>query len=367
MPQILINSRTSGKFTRETVAGREHIVVSMMPIRGDISMNNVFYPNNEVSSSFTQLDALPAPLGHPVINGVFTPAKHPVANNAFNVGGFLRNPRKKGKLVFTDLMLDVTVANQTDDGKALIKRIEDGEKIGVSTGLNIARVEVRNGKDDFGKPFTKMGHGFTFDHVAILMNEAAAGEHAGTELILNDANGNPTGEKITVCEMAANELSTSDMHEMLRALVSVDDHEVFTWVMDIFPESKSFIFTVEKGADRKTFKQSFAIDSNDEISLLDDLVEVEKIVEFIPKPSPSNQIQINEVITMDKAKLILAIIGNANNQFTGADQAKLEAMTELERIKEIAKFKFEGVISPVEGIPHHFELNGIKKLILCGY
>lgn len=330
MLRILVNTRTSGKFTKQTIAGREHMVVPMMPIRGDITMNSVFYPNDEVSKSFTQLDALPAPLGHPTINNVHVSAKHPVANNAFNVGGFLSNPRKKGKLVFANLMLDVAVANQTDDGKALIKRIEEGEKIGVSTGLNIANIETRTGKDDFGKEFTKIGHGFTFDHVAILMNEAAAGEHAGTELILNEETGE--NEEITVCTMQTNELSTSDMHEMLRDLVKTDGCETYAWVMDIFPDSKSFVFTIEKGNDRTTFKQSFAIDTTDEISLLDDRIEVEKKVEFVPVEN----IQANEVSIMDKDKLILAIIGNASNQFTAADKGRLDTMSELELVNALS-------------------------------
>ena len=330
MFKILINSRTSGKFTKQTIAGREHIVVPMMPIRGDISMNGVFYPNDEVSKSFNQLDTLPAPLGHPTLNNVHVSAKHPVANNAFNVGGYLANPRKKGKLVFVNLMLDVDVASRTDEGKELINRIEGGKKVGVSTGLNIANFENRSGKDDFGKPFTKVGGGFAFDHVAILMNEAAAGEHAGTELVLNEETGE--NDELPVCTMEVNELSTSDMHEMLADLVRVDGCTNHGWVRDIFPESKSFIFSIEEGSETHTFKQSFAIDSNDEISLLDDRVEVEKKVDYIPL----NPAQNNEVHDMDKSLLILSIIGNANNLFSVSDKASLEAMSEVELINAIS-------------------------------
>lgn len=352
MLKILINSRTSGKYTTENIAGREHIVVPMMPIRGDITMNDIFYPNAEVGKSFTQLDELPAPLGHPVINNVHVSAAHPVANNVFNVGGYLKNPRKKGKLVFTNLMLDTVVANQTEDGKNLIKRIKAGEKIGVSTGLNIANVETRNGKDDFGKEYSKIGYGFSFDHVAILMNEAAAGEHAGTELILNEG----TDKEITVCELQRNELSTSDLHEMLRDLVKVDGCDSYAWVMDLYPESKTFVFTVEqKGVDRKTFKQSYAIDTTDEVSLLDDRIEVEKKIEYIPSV---NQTKTNEVIKMDKDKLILAIIGNSANKFTASDSDmdKLNAMSEIDLVNALsAPVTKEQAIEILTNDGHDFE------------
>ena len=186
--KVLINSKTSGKFKREDIDGRSHIVTTMMPIRGDITMNGIFYPDKEVEASFMQLNMLPAPNGHPTVNGVNVPAFHPVANNKHNIGGFLRNPRKKGKRVFVDFLLDEEVANNSEAGKETIRRIEAGERIGVSTGLGIANVINKTGTDDFGKKYLREGKVFNFDHVATLLNETAAGEHAGTELILNEEN-----------------------------------------------------------------------------------------------------------------------------------------------------------------------------------
>jgi len=233
--KILINSRTSGKFKRETIDGRSHIVTMMMPIRGDITMNKIFYPDKEVANSFMQLNMLPAPNGHPEVNGVSVPAFHPVANNKHNIGGFLRNPRKKGKRVFVDFMLDEEIANNSEAGKETIRRIEAGERIGVSTGLGISQVINKSGTDDFGKKFTREGKGFVFDHVAMLLNEHAAGEHAGTELILNEED-----YEVLVhnAEWQTNELSTSDLHEGLRELIKPSADHSFSWIIDILPESK---------------------------------------------------------------------------------------------------------------------------------
>lgn len=192
--KILINSKTSGKFHRELIDGRSHVVTQMMPIRGDSAMNSINYPDKDVESSFMQLNMLPAPNGHPTVNGVSVPAFHPVANNKHNIGGFLRNPRKKGKRVFVDFMLDEEVANNSVAGKETLRRIEAGERIGVSTGLGIAQVINKTGTDDFGVKYTREGSCFHFDHVALLLNEKAAGEHAGTELILNELE-----EEVIVC------------------------------------------------------------------------------------------------------------------------------------------------------------------------
>lgn len=324
--KVLVNTRTSGKFKREQIDGRPHLVTTMMPIRGDITMNKKFYPDDQVTNSFMQLNMLPAPHGHPTVNGVSVPAFHPVANNKHNIGGFLRNPRKKGKRVFVDFMLDEEIANNSEEGKETIRRIEAGEKIGVSTGLTISMVINKQGKDDFGKEFNQEVSGYNFDHVAILLNEAAAGEHAGTELVLNEE-----GEQILVSnlDLQCNEISTSDMHESLNTLIrsGISDN-FFSWVIEIFPDSKTFVFSIEERNQKtKLFKQSFAIDQNDVFSLLGDRKEViENPEKFVDKPILNK----DEDQEMDKLSVILAIIGNSANTFGVSDKDKLMAMSDAD-------------------------------------
>jgi hypothetical protein len=322
--KILINSKTSGKFKREQIAGRSHLVTTIMPIRGDITMNNIFYSDKEVTNSFMQLNMLPAPNGHPEVNGVAVPAFHPVANNKHNIGGFLRNPRKKGKRVFADFLIDEEVANNSEAGKETIRRIEAGERIGVSTGLGIAQVINKTGTDDFGVKFTREGKGFNFDHVATLLNEEAAGAHAGTELVLNEAEAEVL---VHNAEWSLNELSTSDIHESIRDLIRVGIEGHFAWIQDIFPDSKTVVYSVEQpGAAKASFKQTYAVDQNDVVTLIDDKKEViENPERFIDKPTTTNHQEVDE---MDKLSIVLAIIGNSANKFTVADKDRLMAMSE---------------------------------------
>lgn len=319
--KIAINTRTSGKFKRETINGRSHIVTSMRPIRGDISMNGIFYPNAEVKKSFVQLHDLPAPNGHPKINGVHVSAFKPASMNAFNVGGWVRNPKMSGKEVTTDFVLDETVANLTDDGREIIRRIEAGEKIGVSTGLNISILTNESGKDELGEPYERVGSGFQFDHVAILLNEKAAGDHAGTEMILNTENPDEPIHVVNLIEQTVNEMSVDDLRDGLMNAIKSDRDGVFTWVIDIFPESKQFIFAVENDADKKLFKQSYAVGEED-VALTGSPVEVVLKKEFKPT------MQTNEDQEMNKELLILSIIANAHNAYTSADKERLEAMSE---------------------------------------
>jgi len=332
---ISINTRTTGKFKREMINNRSHLVTSMMPIRGDISMNGILYPNKEVKASFQQLHDLPAPNGHPIINGVHVSAFKPASMNAFNVGGFTRGPKMKGKEVFVDFVIDETVASNSDDGKEIIRRIEEGEQIGVSTGLNINQIEMKNGKDDFGMPFNKVGSGFNFDHVAILLNEKAAGAHAGTELVLNTAN---KDEPIHIVNLLMNDpgqleielntehsLSASDIHDQLNRLIASDNDNIFKHVIDFFPEDKKFLFSMSNDNDRKIFEQSYAV-GNDVIALVGEPVEV------ILQQKITPVIQTNEENDMNKELMILAIIANSHNAFTGDDKARLEAMSESQLV-----------------------------------
>ncbi len=327
--KISINSRTSGKFTEETINGRNHIVTSMMPIMGDTAMNKLLYPLDQVKASFSQLNNLPAPNGHPKVNGVHVSAFSPLAMNAFNVGGFIRNPKMNGKKVFTEFVIDETVANISDDGREIIRRIKENEKIGVSTGLNIDQVVNQSGTDDLGAEYTRIGSGFSFDHVAILLNEKAAGEHAGTEMVLN------TGDKddpIYIVNMpdepTTNELSTDDIHHKLTSLISpAGNDDVSAWVQDIFTESKKFIYRMGE----KLFKMSFAI-SDDEVHLIGVPVEVVRVTEFEEKTTPTTNQEDHD---MDKEKFILQIIACTNNAFTTADQERLTAMSDLDLVNAL--------------------------------
>lgn len=195
MPQkITINSRSDGKFRKEVINNRPHIVTEMLSIEGDTVMNGLYYPDSEVESSYSQLDSLPAPAGHPVANGENISAFHPLAMNAFNVGGFVRSPRKEGKRVINELVFDIEAASKDDRGKEIIRRIENGERIGVSTGLN-AKLVNYSGK--------KAVSGIKFDHVAVLLNEKPAGENTYTV----------NSEEVLICNMG-DKPETNQPHEV---------------------------------------------------------------------------------------------------------------------------------------------------------
>jgi hypothetical protein len=303
----------------------------MLPIRGDIAMNRILYPDDEVQNSYTQLNNILAPNGHPSINGVGVSAYHPVAINTHNYGGFIRNPSKKGKRVFTDLVINEELAGKSVDGKETVRRIEAGEKIGVSTGLTIANVERTSGVDDFGKPYDMIGRGFQFDHVATLLNEEAAGAHAGTEVIVNSESGE---EAVYVNELVANNLTTDELHQAVREAVRAEagaGENVFVWINDIFLDPLSVVYSIDSNGNEDTFRRSFSIDDMGAVELVGEAVEVVRRVDYVTLEDATNPTKPTES-DMDQEKLVLALIGNSSNSFTIDDKDKLMGMSESELV-----------------------------------
>jgi len=186
--KISINTLTTNAVREETISGREFVILNAMLIRADTSMNGIFYPESELKATFNQLEDLPAPLGHPKRDGMHVSAGDPFTKGAHDIGAFVKNVRMKGKEVHGDIFIDKEVASRTEQGRSLLQKVANKAKIGVSTGLQIAKIIAEKGVDDLKKAFNSIGRGFKFDHLALLDGETAAGDHAGTEIKFNSEN-----------------------------------------------------------------------------------------------------------------------------------------------------------------------------------
>lgn len=278
MLNISINSKTSGKFWKERVNGREHMVTDMVSIVGDSVMNKGLYPDTEVANSFAQLDLLPAPNDHPRVNGSNQSAYHPLALNAHHFGAFVRNPRKEGKRVINELWVDEAVANQSDDGKELLSRIENGKKIGVSTGVRLDQIQDKGQID--GRNYDWVANNLNFDHVAVLLNRKPAGDETFT---INDEGEGEEGDTFVVNQgLAENDFTMFSTKSQLSDLLNKDRgiDDPFVFLEDCVVESGTGGKVIyEKG--RELFQRSFSVDIDGVVSIDDDVVTVIKKVEFI--------------------------------------------------------------------------------------
>lgn len=301
--RIALNSKTSGGYRVKTLNGREHITTHMVPIVGDSVMNGIFYPDDEVTNSYTQLDSLPAPNGHPKVNGKSVSAFHPLAINAFNIGAFVRAPKKTKKMVKNQLWVDVEIANRSEEGKELIRRIKSSEKVGVSTGLKVS-FENSEGSHN-GTNYRAIARDYQFDHVAVLLNEQAAGEHVGTELVYNADDAN--SDNILVCNVdVENELAMDDIYGAIqKALKDVVTSDSYFYIEKVYPESKKVVYKVESQAGEQMYSRSYSTDQNDKVSLNDDAQAVMRKVQY----EPETQTMENSKMKLDEAKQVVADAG----------------------------------------------------------
>lgn len=161
----VLNTKAAKKTKRN---GRDVIIVPSATLPDDVIMNRIKYPKAEIKKSFMGLEGTPAPFNHPVANGKFISAKHPEGINLGWIGAWNENVRQEDGRVKLDKVIDVEVANRSEDGKRVLKAIEEGKPIHTSTGL-VGMIDKVNEKDH-----DSVIRDMVFDHDAILLDFAGA-------------------------------------------------------------------------------------------------------------------------------------------------------------------------------------------------
>ena len=122
----LLVAVNSADIRRETLNGREHLVIPSYTLPSDIVMNGGLYPAEEIDRSYASLENTLAPLGHPMIGDQYVSARTPEAINAYHVGAFNRNVEKRGNRVYLEKFVDVQTASQSEGGRALLAAVAAG-------------------------------------------------------------------------------------------------------------------------------------------------------------------------------------------------------------------------------------------------
>lgn len=184
MKQIRVNIRSVAnvaKIRKETRNGRDVIVVPSATLPDGVVMNGIRYEAEEIAKSFATLNKTPAPFGHPLINGKFISARDPEGINIGWIGAHNENARQEKGRVLLDKVIDVEVANRSEQGKAVLAAIEAGEPVHTSTGL-LCELEPVSGEDGI----RANARNLFFDHDAILLNEeGAATPEQGVGMLVN--------------------------------------------------------------------------------------------------------------------------------------------------------------------------------------
>lgn len=201
--QVRMNVRTlvnNAAIRRERRDGRDVIVVPSATLPDNIVMNGsggrIRYKADEIEKGYHSLENTLAPLGHPMVNGNFVSASHPLGLARGYIGAHNENVRRENGRVLIDKVIDVAIASQLDGGKAVLEAIDKGDPIHTSVGLLTLLQETPDTDVDADFDATDM----LFDHDAVLLGEdGAATPEQGVGIFVN-----ASGAKIDVinCTLA---------------------------------------------------------------------------------------------------------------------------------------------------------------------
>lgn len=325
---ILVNSATTGKFDTIAINNRPHLRTAMRSIELDSVMNGALYTADFTKNRMQQLNALPAPVSHPRVNGELISARHPLAINSNGIGAMVSNPRIENGYVVNDLLIDIAVAEKSDDGKSVMSQIKAGKALGVSTGISKPKFAANDGTVKGRKHSLKIIDG-EFDHVAILPNETPAG--AGT-FTINSDQGDSEAIVVNVID------SLREFREQAATLVKEKFGNALNYIYlrDVFMDSGMILFEESKRGsnDEKLWAVGFEYDENGALTLTDSVQEVrervKRTVEPVNKPAEMPPITTNAnggAMEFKLSEFVLAIIGNTANTLTVNDKTRMEAMT----------------------------------------
>lgn len=157
-----------GEITRARLDGKEYLVVPVIMARGDTVMNGALVPASEFETF--AWNGVPVTLRHPHSDaGASITANTPDAIEAFAIGRIFNTQVVDGQLR-AEAWVDILKANALMPG--LVKRIEVGDQIDVSTGFFADPVASEG--ESRGRTYTNTWRNLRPDHLAILPDEVGA-------------------------------------------------------------------------------------------------------------------------------------------------------------------------------------------------
>lgn len=166
-----LTTNITGKVRRELLQGQQYLVAPLTMIVPGVlqgSRGALYYPLEEIRKNPQAWNGIPITLGHPTKNGQAVSARTPEILNSHSLGIVLRAVANE-ELV-AEGWFNVERTNALAPG--LLERIENGQKIELSTGLGV-RQEIANGEHK-GRDYVAIARDHQPDHLAILLDVPGA-------------------------------------------------------------------------------------------------------------------------------------------------------------------------------------------------
>lgn len=246
---VEVNSKS---IRREKVEDREFIVIPSYTLKANSVMNGGFYPADEIDAHYKSLENTLAPLGHPTVNGKHVSAFDPIAINKNHIGAFNRNVKKVGDRIYVEKWVDVLKANESDQGKRLVERVEAIER-GESTDPIHSSIAVfldrepavNNSEYNWVAKFKQI------DHDAILLDEVGANTpEDGVGLMVNSADAKPLAANSGVLGGDTYRNKEERLQAAARERFVADKERDYVWIAD-FDDQQAIV--VQNGGNANVY------------------------------------------------------------------------------------------------------------------
>lgn len=226
----------ASKIRREKRDGRDVIIVPSATLPDNVVMNGIRYPAAVIAESYQSLEGTLAPLGHPTVNGKYVSAKSAEGLARSYIGAHNENVRRENGRVLLDKVIDVAVANRSDEGKAVLAAIEKQEPMHTSTGLLATLKPLTNAPDGARFEATSM----LFDHDCLFLDQpGAATPEQGVGIFVNSA-----GDEIEVVNSTLDEDLDRELTWAAESIVRVGERKE---QQPLIERLKSFMKVIVQG------------------------------------------------------------------------------------------------------------------------
>lgn len=188
MEQLLAN--LSGSVRRTTLNGREYLVAPLTLIVPGVlngSKGPLYYPPEEIARNAEAWNGMPLVVYHPNRNGVNVSARHPEIIESQGIGHVYNATVSQDGKLKAEGWFDLKAAARVDN--RVLKALEAGNKIELSTGLFTQNDSAPQGAVYNGKPYTFIARNYRPDHLAILPDQVGACSlQDGCGVLVNEGN-----------------------------------------------------------------------------------------------------------------------------------------------------------------------------------
>jgi len=302
----------------------------------------ILYTSNELSKHFQAWNGVPVCLNHPEIDGTPVSCNHPEFYGSMVLGTIFNTTFEDNALKAEAWLEDKKVNKIAPD---LIKSLEKGEAIDVSTGLFNDDIQTQGAWE--GTKYHSVASNIKPDHLALLPGSVGACSWKdGCGIRANEEKKGGESNIMLMDKIMAffrkslppgivdNEMSHSETRKNLQELIDpLTSDDEMSYIVDVYEDKFIYeVWSMESG-EEKLYKQKYTKDSDDVVELKDDPVRVKRKINY--ETFSADEVKTEDVVNNEGEEemsccpdKVAAFISNEANPYTSDDAEWMNQLTE---------------------------------------